>query len=399
MKILLLSNLFPPFYIGGYELAAFEVVKKLRKRGHQVEVLTSNFGVGGEDGGIDHVHRILDFTNYSDEGTFAHFCGHYLWSQKNFSRSVKLIEQVKPEIVFSWNLGGISLSPTVAADALSVPVLYYVSDYWMLRKFRLGFPVMENFAEDLVDKGLNSFLNRRVPLKNLIYTSEYVKNRYSSEGITAQREEVIHHGVDVERFCRPRISKNGGDTKILYVGQITEQKGLHHALRAFARLMKKDRRAAVRFNIVGSLRNDRGSSSDYAKYLFKILKDEKIGDRVNFLGKIPRAQIPQVYQNHDILVFPSIWEEPFSITLLEAMASELAVVATTTGGTSEVLIDRENGLAVASENVGDLSEAMEELTLDRRRRAQLGGRAGKIIREGYTLDIMVDRIEEFLKRI
>ena len=399
MNILLVSNLYPPYYIGGYELAAFDVARRLQGRGHRVEVLTSSFGVGDREGEENHAHRILDFTAYSDEGTFGHFCGHYLWSMGNFSRALKLMGEVKPDIVFAWNLGGISLSPAIAANALSIPVIYYVSDYWMLRKYRLGFPVMESLLEGFADKSLGGFLNHRVPLTNIIYTSRFVKDSYSKEGILPQKVEVIHHGVDLEVFRRPEAPKGGEGTKMLYVGQITEQKGLHVALRALARLEKEGRGRDVSFTIVGNPRNDRGVLTDYAKYLFKIVEDEDIGNRVNFIGKISRSCLAEVYRSHDLLVLPSTWEEPFSITLLEAMASGLAVVGTTTGGTGEILIDGENGLAVPPENVEALAEAMRKLIGDRNHRCSIGQRSSKLIKENYTLDLMVDKIEKFLYKL
>ena len=54
--------------------------------------------------------------------------------------------------------------------------------------------------------------------------------------------------------------------------------------------------------------------------------------------------MPRVYADHDVFVFPSIWEEPFSIGLLEAMACGQAVVGTTTGGSAEILVDGVNSL-------------------------------------------------------
>jgi glycosyltransferase involved in cell wall biosynthesis len=138
---------------------------------------------------------------------------------------------------------------------------------------------------------------------------------------------------------------------------------------------------------------------DYAKYLIKIVEDERIGDHVSFLGKLPRSQLADVYRNHDVLVFPSIWDEPFSIALLEAMACGMAVVGTTTGGTGEILVDGENGLTVPPENVEALSEAMEEMVANPHLRWKIGQRAGELVDENFTIDIMVDKIERFLKNV
>jgi glycosyltransferase involved in cell wall biosynthesis len=106
--------------------------------------------------------------------------------------------------------------------------------------------------------------------------------------------------------------------------------------------------------------------------------------------------MPQVYRSHDALVLPSIWDEPFSIGLLEAMASGLAVVGTTTGGSREILADGINALTFSPGDAEALATQIGRLTsADLRQR--LGRAARRTVEERFTLAAMLERIEEFLQ--
>ena len=83
---------------------------------------------------------------------------------------------------------------------------------------------------------------------------------------------------------------------------------------------------------------------DYDKEIELLVRSLGLERSVRFTGLIPRERLPEIYKQHGTLIFPSVWDEPFSITLLEAMSSGLAVVGTTTGGSAELLADGVNAL-------------------------------------------------------
>src|SRR5262249_16275023 len=100
---------------------------------------------------------------------------------------------------------------------------------------------------------------------------------------------------------------------------------------------------------------------EYSDRLRELVDSRALARNVNFLGEIPNSQIPEIYRQHDVLVFPSIGDEGFPVSILEAMACGLAVVGTTTGGTSEILQDMINSLTFMPGDARQLADRLEEL--------------------------------------
>ena len=118
---------------------------------------------------------------------------------------------------------------------------------------------------------------------------------------------------------------------------------------------------------------------------------------MKFIGKVSREALAQIYREHDILLFPSIWDEPFSIALLEGMASGLAVVGTMTGGTPEILLDEVNALTYAKENADECAAQIERLFDSQELRISLSNAALRTIQERFAFPRMVDLIEADLE--
>ena len=118
---------------------------------------------------------------------------------------------------------------------------------------------------------------------------------------------------------------------------------------------------------------------------------------MHFLGKIPRADLPRIYAEHDALIFPSEWDEPFAITPLEAIASGLAVIGTTTGGSGELFRNRETAMTFTAGDAADCARAIRELCADRNLFEKISRNAQREVKTKHTLDAMVDKIEQSLK--
>ena len=122
-------------------------------------------------------------------------------------------------------------------------------------------------------------------------------------------------------------------------------------------------------------------------------------DRVRFLGAAQRSAVPQVLAEHDVLLFPSEWNEPFARSVLEGMAAGLVVVGTTTGGTGEILVDGETGLTFAAGDAVQLAAQIQRLVVDPELRRRLAQSSRRIVRQYYTLGRMVDELEAELQTV
>ena len=106
------------------------------------------------------------------------------------------------------------------------------------------------------------------------------------------------------------------------------------------------------------------------------LVSASIRGHVRFLGPVAHSRTPDLLEGADLVVFPAIWDEPFGLPVIEAMASGLPVISTRVGGIPETVEDGQTGILVEPDNPTQLASAINDLLDDpaRRRRMGLAGR-------------------------
>ena len=176
---------------------------------------------------------------------------------------------------------------------------------------------------------------------------------------------VIPNGVDCELFKpRPDVKRSG--RRILYVSRLVNRKGPHVLIRAFKRVVGEIPDADLVIVGDGYL----GSALRMMTY------DLGLVDSVKFLGDISSERLARIYASSDIFVLPSLHAESFGMVLLEAMASEVPVVASETGGVPEVVKDGDEGILVKPGDEEQLAQAILELLRSEERRSQMA-KAGR----------------------
>jgi glycosyltransferase involved in cell wall biosynthesis len=108
-------------------------------------------------------------------------------------------------------------------------------------------------------------------------------------------------------------------------------------------------------------------------------------------------EMPRVYREHDALLFTSEWAEPFALTPLEAMASGLPVIGTTTGGSRELFRDRDNSLTYTAGQPDELADRIVRIVRDPELRARIAATGQAEVRANYDEPHIVDQIEAYLK--
>lgn len=163
---------------------------------------------------------------------------------------------------------------------------------------------------------------RRIDLQ--IALSHAVQETYERNGFAGCRFEHVPNMVDPAFEVPDDVYSDPETCKLLYVGSLTENKGVGYLIRAMTHLP-----AQYRLEIVGD-----GPLHDKLRNL---ARDLAVTDCVEFLGRVPYDDIPSVYGTTDVFVHPGIWPEPLNRTVLEAMQSTLPVVCTDIGGPPEVI--------------------------------------------------------------
>lgn len=183
----------------------------------------------------------------------------------------------------------------------------------------------------------------------------------------ADRVRVVLNGVDCRRF-RPDLARERGDVlDVVLIGRMIRDKGPDVLLEAVRRLGRRD----IRVTLVGSAGFDpKASLSRYEQSLRR--EADGVAGQVRFVPFVPRAELASLLRGADVLVVPSRWPDPCPLTVMEGMASGLAVVASRIGGIPEAIGN--GGLLVAPDDPDGLAEALGSLADDDSLRAGLGAR-------------------------
>lgn len=276
----------------------------------------------------------------------------------------------------------------------------HVMNYWSwCRRFKGSASarrvVLEMQAEWLSQMDENQVSAELESVDAVAAVSDHIA-RLFRESFPTYRGKVFtaYNGVDVDAFRPGPVENdhgNGDPLPILFVGRVSPEKGIHTLIEAFAQLVSKEPRA--RLVIVGSratLREDfivsisadplvralsrfyDGSlSSDYQHFLDGLISELGIGDKVEFVGRVPHKNLPSRYRASSLLVNPSL-SESFGISIVEAMACGIPVVGTKVGGMLETVLDGDTGLLVEPERPDLLAEAMLAVLTDPNKAGQMG---------------------------
>ena len=404
MRILFLSNFFPPARTGGYTQWCHEVAERLTGRGHTIGVLTSCFELEKVPPGEKNIYRLLHL-----EGDLAYYKPlHFFtrWKKQHRENLLFLEHTVKDfatDLIFVWGMWALSKAlPALAEQLLPGRVVYYLSDYWLSasdmhttywqspalhRPMQAPKRVLSKVAMSMLAKERQPDLK----LEQVICVSARVRDLLVEAGLPIQHAHIVHGGTDMERFrdVRKRDYRSGL-LKLLYAGQLVRHKGVHTAIEAMARLVNERKINQITLTLVGS------GHPAYEAFLRDLVERAHLSDFVTFHKPVSKDKMPAILEQFDVLIFPSIYEEPLARTTQEAMASGLVVVGTTTGGTGEILRDGETGFTFAPEDADGLAEQVSRLITDPDLRCRLAEAGRETVLANFTLDKMVKEIEAYL---
>ena len=257
----------------------------------------------------------------------------------------------------------------------------------------------------------HNLIERRLRDTDLIIScSEYItqKTRLAFPQF-ANRCHTVYNGIDVTSFTpenKTRIGRAGdGHKTILFIGRISPEKGVHVLLDAFEKVL--ERYPKLNLQLVGpqallpmeyliALSDDPKVlelatfySGGYLSYLNEKTSPDLV-NRVTFYKYIPYLDLISYYHNADFFVFPSVWDEPFGMPIIEAMACGLPVIATRGGGIPEIVEDGKTGILVERGNSEALSRAILSLLEDEELRKTMGNAGKQRVIEFFTWDSVSD---------
>lgn len=192
----------------------------------------------------------------------------------------------------------------------------------------------------------------------------------------------VPNGVE-ERFFLKHEYAEKAPLRLLYVGTWLDRKGIYYLVDAYRMLVRKG--LGVELTIAGCV----SSEEDVTAFFLPELRSG-----VHVLPFVKREDMPAMYAEHDIFVFPSLMEG-MPLSLLEAMAAGMPVVTTCNSGMADVVEDGFNGLIVPTADADSLAEAVGRLCGSVELRKQLGQEAARMMRR-YTWECVVRQLERVL---
>jgi glycosyltransferase involved in cell wall biosynthesis len=300
-----------------------------------------------------------------------------------------------------WKLEGLSLNLVLLAQRRGVPTCYHVGDRWLARwdsdwwyRFWHGRPersfrrALRPLARHLA-KAAGVFPEGSLNLLNVQFVSQYLKEETIKSGKPVTNAEVIHWGIDVAKFPFKRAVDR--PSRLLFLGRFSPEKGLPTLIEAMRMLVWEHRCTQLKLTLLGG--ND--VDPQHCDAMKRLVSSSGLDSNVEIKGSLPREELPNIYGEHDILVFPST-REAFGITILEAMSSGLVVVGTATGGSAEIMKDEVNSLVFPRDNPEACAAQILRLMNDPNLYERLRQAGRRTVEEKFQLRATIDRVERSL---
>ncbi len=407
MRILFISSFYPPHEIGGLSQMVYDLQEPLRLRGHETAVLTSLHGVEHPVVEADNVWRTLhldaDLQRYQPRSLMSYGQRR----DETLRRTQTAVETFQPDVAIVFETYNLTPGvPWLVEQLLPGRVVYYLastmpyqpdlhSAYWLApagsRLRTLGKQILTPVALRPIRRDLNRF---QLAFNHVVCVSEAARIANAAAlGRDPATFTVIYNGVELDEFfpsnTAAKTSTWEDDVRILFAGNVVPHKGVHTVIEALALLRERGETTPASLTIAGS------GLDNYEAELNEMVDKLGLGGAVRFLGRVPREAIPELMREHDLFVLPSIWEEPLSRVMQEAMASGLAVVGTDTGGSTEGLVHEETGLIFSAGDADALATQLQRLIDDPALARKLAQAGRLMVEDKFDFVRFIDEIEAY----
>jgi glycosyltransferase involved in cell wall biosynthesis len=366
MKIALLTYTFPPKWLSGTEVATCNLAKYLARQGHDVHVITSL------DAGLPKIETKDGFQIHRTKFNRVKYIGCIIF----WAKIVKMLKAIKPDVVHSQMIG-MGMPALVAKKLFGLPYVIWGrgSDVYLTLWYERLFlkPAVKN--ADAV-----------------IALTEQMKEKI---GAFYKRDaSVIPNGINLDEYAglskenlRAELKIEPDDKVIIYIGRLSAVKGVEYLIRAMG--LVKEKAPAAKLILIGD-----GSEKEKVKSIIKQLNLEHL---IIQLPQVPNQNIPKYAAVSDLLVLPSL-SEGFPMTILEAMASGLPVVATKVSCLTEIVKEGKNCFLVEPANPEQLAEKILLLLKNDGTRAMMSANNKESVKQ-YSWESVISQLEKIYFKI
>lgn len=254
------------------------------------------------------------------------------------------------------------------------------------------------------------FTSIRLP-DRIIVNSHFLKQYVTEIAPDIEKKVVVNHlGVDPDRFVSRydlrQASQRESDMKklniegkkvVLFVGRLQRKKGIHRLLRTLKLLEKQVSNFVLL--IVGSHSYGKHKRTSYIQYLRRLAKPYIENNKVIHVPFVATNHIHRYYRMADVVVVPSTGPEAFGLVNLEAMSTEIPVVASNVGGIPEIIKHHDNGVLISlSSHVPEMVEALCKILNEEEWARRLGKKGREDIIDYFSWEHAAERLYQYYLR-
>jgi glycosyltransferase involved in cell wall biosynthesis len=382
MKVLVVSNLYPPNTVGGYEIQCSQAVADLRARGHDVVVLTSVprrvIALGEHERNVLRTLHTPDV--YSAERAPLRSP---LWELEsnvldveNVYRLLDVLVRWEPDVCYLWNLvaiGGVGI--VAALQQLGVPWVWHLGD---------AVPSMLSHLDGGAVPDLGQWMSRRFAGRFLACSRTVVDKVERLVPITA-RTRIVPNWVTGVSPTVEREYFDGGRLRLVFAGRVAEEKGIFLALDMAALLLATGDSDFV-LDIIGT-----GLVDEVAARIDAL----GLGEHVRLLGWMAQDEVRRHLRESDLFVFPTYAEDPMPLATLEAASVGCVPLLPAITGNSEWLVDGVHCLK-AARTPDAFADAVRAVLAGEVELRALASRGVRIVHDQFAIDAVMPIVESEL---
>lgn len=377
MKILIVSNLFPPVAIGGYEIACKDTFELLANK-HDCYVLTSllkhqeveqndkvfrrlelfhSFGIRDTDVDVDEVEKLNELV------------------------MIDVLKVLNPDLIYFWNINGVGFSVVKTAQKRKIPYCFHLMDESLLT-YSFSF---KTYVKDFLRGRKRKLKNLSRYIKNPIFISKYIEKRFNNQ--FSGKSTIIYPFLDLSKFAPKKNYTLKDIVKAVYLGQLEVHKGVVELCECIEHYNKNNSTKKIHLTLFGK------SSSGIDKKLI-----DKYSGFIEIIQGVPREKLLKDLASFDIGFFPSVWEEPFGIAQIELLAAGVPVVSSGRGGSCELLTKNEIMFSNFSKENFEL--VMKEFINNYEVQAPVFAQnVQKVLNNNHTIEVYSKLLEDHFKKV
>jgi glycosyltransferase involved in cell wall biosynthesis len=389
LRILVLSNLYPPVVRGGYEVECSGVVDRLRERGHEVTVLTSSLDRSQAEP-VDWIRRELHFVEYRR----AHSLRAPFDAVRGAKIAQRLLDEVDPDLIYVWNGAQVPGSTLAVLARSGKPLAFRICEHWFGRLWTKDVFMRHLERGERGPRALWALAMRAVnrhpalrldPLEShpaaVSWVSEALRGLSPAPRAFPPTFEQILFPVtrNQDRFRGVERSPSP-EPVVLFAGRLEEEKGPDVVVRALARLPEE---------VQGVF-----AGPGDPEFVMTPARELGIDHRIEVTGPLPPERLVERMASAHALVIPSVWEDPLPLLCFEGALVGVPIVASRIGGMPELFNDGEHALLFPPGDHEALARALTQTFVDGDERAA----RAKARVEQFTFERYLGEQEEFVSQ-